>query len=244
MLELKNIRVSIEEKEILSNINAEAVNGELTLLLGANGTGKTTLFNAVAGLLPLQQGELFLAGSLLKPESRAADECITYIRDDGGTIPLLTIAEQLRLQAGLHNIKASAVESRIKELVSLLDLSDYINYRAEELSAGVRKKLGIAIGLIKDSEIFLFDEPFSTLDYNAASVFINMLRILKQRNRIIILSTHSPQILADSADRLWLLENNGLTTETDSLKIKERLNLNGGFRSADNTDNLAWIELK
>ena len=201
MLELKNIVLSRGKHKVLDGVNAEASAGRVIALLGENGTGKTTLLNCICGMLKCDSGEIFSGNKAVDPESDEWKEKISYVLDEGSAIPLLTVDEQLRLQCLLSGIGKSEASKRADHIISLLNLEKHRDYRAEELSAGLRKKLGIGLGLIRNAEIYLFDEPFSSLDVYSASDLSRLLGILKRRGRTVILSTHSRLSFPASAIR-------------------------------------------
>ena len=242
MLELKNIKVEIEGKEILTDVNAAAEPGELTLLMGNNGSGKTTLFNAVSNLLEIKNGNLFYNSLQISPASEKFNNIITFIRDDGATVPLLTVEEHLVLQCHLHDVNKTEIKNRVDSVTALLELEKYSSYRAEELSAGFRKKLGIAAGLVTNSEIFLLDEPFSSLDYKSTAVLKKVLSLLKEREKITIISTHTPSLLTDITDKIWFLEHGIIKEEKNKDKISMHLNRNSDDAVLELTGSLSWIK--
>ncbi len=242
MIELKKIQLTLGGKKVLADINAKAAAGELTLLSGDNGTGKTSLFNLIAGILKPDSGGLYYKSEFLDCETAAFSNLLSYIQDDGGTIPLLTVEEQLQLQCYLNNLNKIETVARVNEIIMNLDLESHRNYRAEELSAGVRKKLGIAIGMICNSEIFLLDEPFASLDIKASLKLLNILKILKKRGRIVIVTTHSPDIISKIIDRIWLLSEGIIQEETDRDKIKNILSIKPDNQEHNSDKQLSWIK--
>ncbi len=211
MLELSNIRINRGNKNVLNKISAGATSGSITLLLGENGCGKTSLLGGISGLLKMESGEIRFNGKSVDPESEDWRENLSYILDDGGTIPLLSVSEQLQLQCLLNGTKKIEARDRVEAVIRLLNLEKYKSYRADELSAGLRKKLGIGLGIIRNAGIYLFDEPFSSLDALTAAQLLDVLSAIKAKGKAVILSTHSPSFVSSISDSVWMLKNGGIT---------------------------------
>ena len=206
MLELNNLTLKRGRNPVLSGFSASAAAGEPVVLLGENGCGKTSLLSAIAGVLE-GGGSILLDGLAAEPQSDEWSSCLSYVPDDGGSLPLLTVSEQLHLQGYLSGLNEASAAARAEELMELFELESFSAYRGEELSAGLRKKLGIALGLVRSADIYLFDEPFSNLDLSAASVLVDIMKILRQRHRYMIVSTHTPSILKDVCGKIWIMRD-------------------------------------
>lgn len=242
MLNLENISFSRGKTKILDDLNASAQKASLTILAGGNGTGKTTLLNCLSGLLGIDSGMIKIKDCKIDPESAEWRKTLSYVPDDGGTIPLLTVEEQLHLQCMLSAIEKSKADERIESIIKSLGLADHRSHRADELSAGFRKKLGLALGLIRDADIYIFDEPFSSLDIEAASAFKELLSLLKNKGRIVILSTHSPVFIQDICDRVWILSNGKIRTSSDTKLLNNFAATAARNAEENNTGNLSWID--
>ncbi|MDC7126968.1 MAG: ABC transporter ATP-binding protein [Spirochaetales bacterium] len=241
MLDLRELHISIDKKKILSGISAKALPGQLTLLLGDNGAGKTTLFNALTGRLEYESGEVYYNSELKSLEDEKYVNRISFIRNEGGTLPLLTIEEQLILKCRLYGVKNSEIKDRIENVITLFDLEKHRHYRSEELSSGFRKKLGIAMALVTDADIYLFDEPFNSLDHKSTTALVQIIDLLKTRGKIIILSTHTPSIIEKQTDRLWYLSASKIRESSDKEKITKFIN-NISSKKDGISEMLKWIK--
>ena len=205
MLSLRGIELSRAGRIVVRDTSVEAERGDVVALLGANGAGKTTLLHYIAGILKSDSGDLYYQGGKVDPSSSKWRCRAAYVLDDGGIIPLLTVEEQICLQCVLAGVSQPEAIERTNLVVELLELNRYRDFRGDELSAGIRKRLGIAIGIVRDADLFLFDEPYGSLDMPTAAVFDRVLWTLKNRGRIVVVASHSFPCSDDLYNRVWML---------------------------------------
>jgi ABC-type multidrug transport system ATPase subunit len=148
---------------------------------------------------------------------------VSYVFDDGGTIHLLTVEEQLHLQCALCGLDVIQTRTRTERMIELFDLEPYRHHRSDELSAGLRKRLGLAIGITRDADMYLFDEPFRALDVQTGLVFRGILTLLQRRNRIVLIATHWSPLVAESCTRLWHVADGTVEDLSDRLVIRRVL---------------------
>ena len=205
MLSLRDVVLSRGGRTVIKNLCASADRGDVVALRGPNGAGKTTLLHFIAGVLKSDSGELYFLGSRI--DCRALDwrRRLAYVLEDGGTIPLLTVEEQLYLQSALAGVGHTESLERARLLIDLLELDRYRDYRADELSSGVRKRLGIGLGVVRDADVFLFDEPYSALDIQATMIFGRILMTLRNRGRIVVVASHSFPFSGNLYNHVWTL---------------------------------------
>ena len=205
MLSLRNVVLTRGGRTILKDLCASADRGDVVALRGPNGAGKTTLLHFIAGILKGDSGGLHFFGSRIDGNSLDWRRRLVYVLDDGGTIPLLTVEEQLYLQGALNGVGHKESLERARLVIDLLELDGYRGYRADELSSGVRKRLGIGLGVVRDADVFLFDEPYSALDIQATMIFGRILMTLRNRGRIVVVASHSFPFSGNLYNRVWTL---------------------------------------
>ncbi|MFC3396500.1 ABC transporter ATP-binding protein [Brenneria rubrifaciens] len=188
---------------------------EAICLLGRNGSGKTTLLQAIAGLLPIEQGEIKLAGqSISTPQQRLPPEQrqIGLIFQDDTLFPHLTAAGNVAF--GLYGQSPGEVARSGGEILTLLKLDDVASRYPHELSNEQRHRLSIARILACKPELLLLDEPFPGLDSHSRHHLITELRqILKQRHIAAIFATHNREAAFACADHLILLEEGSIVQQ-------------------------------
>ena len=158
-------------------------------LIGANGTGKTTILNLLAGLIYPQSGQIFINGFNLHLESIIAKQHIGFLPDPAPLYLELTIREYLQLVAKLHHIPKNEREITIDNIMEDLHLTSYQHYLIGILSKGLKQRIGIAQAMLHSPPVLLLDEPTQGLDPTQIEAFQLLLRERKG-NSAIILSTH------------------------------------------------------
>ena len=244
MLSLVNITLSRGNKTIINNSTVEGSTGEVIAVIGENGAGKTTLLHFIAGILKSDSGNIYFEGNKININSEWWKKKVSYVLDDGGTIPLLTVEEQINLQCLLLGISPKESKIRTDYMIELLGLRKYCEYRSDELSTGLNKRLGIGIGIVRNAKIYLFDEPFSFLDIETISIFLKIIKILKKRNRIVIIATHSLSALDAIYDQVWAISSNTIQTFSKGNDFDMNLQ-NSNIRKAfvnDRALNIPWIK--
>jgi putative ABC transport system ATP-binding protein len=243
MLRIRDIVVTRGRKPVLNGLTASADKGDVVALLGPNGAGKTTLLHVIAGALKGDSGEIFHDGRKIDTGSLQWRRTLAYVLDDGGVIPLLTVEEQIYLQSVLTGVDRSESGERTRRVIDLLELCKYRDYRGDELSAGVRKRLGIGLGIVRDADVFLFDEPYSSLDLQGAAVFDRILEALKSSGRIVLVASHSFPSPAGLYNRLWSLAAGVIVDRANEREVHDRLDKpapSGGLSGHGEID-LPWI---
>jgi ABC-type multidrug transport system ATPase subunit len=242
MLNLENIMLSRGGRTVIKDLSAAADRGDVVALLGPNGAGKTTLLHFIAGVLKGDSGDIYYQGNRVDPASADWRRRLTYVLDDGGIIPLLTIEEQIYLQCVLVGVSHTESIERTKLVIDLLELARYRGYRGDELSAGLRKRLGIGIGIVRDAEVFLFDEPFSSLDVQAMAVFGRILMTLKNRGRIVIAASHSFPFLHNVCNQVWTLSAGMIANQSNKQDLHTLLDhpFQSGNTSIEEID-IPWM---
>jgi ABC-type multidrug transport system ATPase subunit len=243
MLSLRDIVVSRGRRTVLNGLTASADKGDVVAILGPNGCGKTTLLHFVAGALKGNSGDIYCEDRRIDTSSLEWRRTLSYVLDDGGTIPLLTVEEQIYLQSVLAGVDRGKASERTAHVLELLDLSRFRDYRGEELSSGVRKRLGIGLGIVREADVFLFDEPFSSLDVQATAVFGRILQTLKNRGRIVLVASHSFPFHDGLYNRLWSLSAGVVVERSNEREVREclaRPSPAGGLKGPGEIE-LPWI---
>ena len=174
--------------------------GELFSLLGVNGAGKTTTIRMLTGLLPPDGGEAYLLGRSISQ----ARGFTAVSPQESAIAPNLTVAENLRLMAGLYSMDPSQTKERIPALLSAFGLDEWAKNRAKTLSGGWQRRLSIAMALVTDPKILFLDEPTLGLDVLARRELWAIVQSLKGRVTIV-LTTHYMEEAEALSDRVGIM---------------------------------------
>lgn len=211
-LEVTNLTKNYGEKEVLEDINFTFKSGKIYGLLGRNGAGKTTFFNALDEDIDIDSGKFVLDGKKLTSDD------IGYVTATPIVPEFLTGKEFLQFFLDIN-------EDRIKDRKSIDDYFELVKLTKEdqdmllkEYSHGMKNKMQILINVISNPKVILLDEPLTALDIVVQEDMKNLLKSLKE-DHIIIFSTHILELAIDLCDQIVVLSNK-------KLELIEKENLN------------------
>ncbi|MCG8710660.1 ABC transporter ATP-binding protein [Brenneria sp. 4F2] len=215
ILTIERVTCRYPQHNVLNNFSLSAREREIVCLLGASGCGKTTLLKAVAGLIPIDEGTIAIAGQVvgdaqiqMPPELRQ----VGMIFQDYALFPHLTVAENIAF--GLDQQPSDAIAATVAEMIALFKLEGLDASYPHQLSGAQQQGVAIARTLACQPKILLLDEPFSNLDNQVRYRLINELRrILKLQPIVTIVVTHNKDEAFAFADRLAVMDNGGIVQE-------------------------------
>lgn len=232
ILEVKNLTAALANRAVLKNISFELFEGEFLALVGASGSGKTTIANAI---LQLQPKELQVGGSIIFEGKNllemASDELqkirgakINMIFQDPASSlnPTLTVGYQITEGLCWHKkVSRAAAKLHAIELLTQVGITNpeqRLNQYPHELSGGMRQRVIIAMALCCDPQILIADEPTSALDMTVQAQILNLLKELQEKLSLsMLLITHDLNVVEEICDRAIIL-NHGKIVETATVK--------------------------
>ncbi|WP_210140644.1 ATP-binding cassette domain-containing protein [Staphylococcus sp. GDX8P107P-1] len=201
MIELKNLSKHYRKKCIFESLDMTFENLQLTVLLGENGTGKSTLLRMIAGLEQLTKGEIRYFGEQLSKKQR--QDKIGYVPQDIALFEHMTVNENIRCFKAL--CKAPLSNVLIDEYARQLNLNER-TMTISNLSGGTKRKVNVLIGLLSNPQILILDEPTVGIDLKSRFDIHNLLNTMK-RERLIILTTHHLDEVEALADQIKVIGN-------------------------------------
>lgn len=229
MLDVKDLFVAYGQSQALHGLSFTANANETVAIMGRNGMGKTTLFKALMGVLPVKSGSIELAGQeISKDESfRRVAKGIAYVPQGRMIFPTLTVEENI--QTGLENAKVRKIPDEIYALFPVL--FDMKRRKGGNLSGGQQQQLAIARALVTNPKVLLLDEPTEGIQPSIIKDIAKALNeIRKLRGITIVVSEQVLSFAMDVADRLFVIEGGRLVHETsradtDVAHIKQYLSV-------------------
>lgn len=205
-LEVKNISKSFDGKPVLQNISIELSQGELVCLLGVSGGGKTTLFNVISGLLPPDDGKVFLNGEDITNEPGH----ISYMLQKDLLLPYRTIEDNVALPLLLKGIKKKEARSRVSPMFAQFGLEGTQKKYPAQLSGGMRQRAALLRTYMFSQDVALLDEPFSALDTLTKSAIHKWyLEVMEKIHLSTLFITHDIDEAILLSDRIYLLSGSG-----------------------------------
>ena len=218
MLECKGISKSYDDLDILDDVSLRVNAGELLCLLGANGAGKTTLINIFMGFTLPSKGHVEVNGLDVRSHIVETRERIAYIPENVALYPELTAYEHLVLFASGNEDKTYRDEG-VHALETVGLTSRFIEKRVKTYSKGMRQKVGLALALIRNANVFLLDEPLAGLDPSAATEFSDSVLRFKSSGAAILMATHDIFNACEIATRVAILQSGRLVEVIDTASV-------------------------
>jgi multiple sugar transport system ATP-binding protein len=208
-VELKNInkRYPKAEKNAVTDFNLEINEGEFVAFVGPSGCGKSTTLRMIAGFEEITSGELYIDGKKMN-EVAPADRGISMVFQNYALYPHMTVEQNISY--GLKNMKVpkDEIEKKVNWAIEILGLEPYRSRKPKNLSGGQRQRVALGRAIVKDSKLFLMDEPLSNLDaklrVSMRTEISNLHRMLKNT---IIYVTHDQVEAMTMADRIVIIKD-------------------------------------
>lgn len=185
---MHNLHKSFATHRVLNGVSLEIQQGEIQVLIGLNGCGKTTLQRVLTGILETDRGSVYIDGqdvTLLPPEERM----IGYVPQNTGLFRHLSIEENILYP--LRNGRGS--KEKFNEAVKLLSLEQYLDWKPEKLSGGYRARVALARALVSSPRVMLLDEPITEVDRAKKEYVLPLFReVLLQLHIPVLYITHDP----------------------------------------------------
>ncbi len=199
----KEVKLNREQKlTILNGVNFRVNQGEMVAIVGASGSGKTTMLGLIGGLDVPTTGQVFINGqdiSKLKEKQLAQvrNRTIGFVFQFFNLVPTLTAVENVMLPIQFDKRQQFKPEERAKELLELVGLGHRLNNRPGQLSGGEQQRVAIARALANQPALLLADEPTGNLDSHRSDEILQLLTDLRQRLGLTVcIVTHDPKIAA------------------------------------------------
>lgn len=208
-------------KIAVDGINFVAASGKIFGLLGPNGAGKTTTLRCVSTLLKPTEGTVTVAGFDTVKEPEEVRKRLAFLTNElkleGHFSPKYTMT----YIGKLYGMKAPEIELRKNELFEYFGISDFENMKISDLSTGMKQKLSIAVSLIHNPEIVVFDEPTNGLDIITAKAVTDYLLKLKSEGKTVVISTHIMNVAEKFCDELVIILGGKVVAEGTVAQVIE-----------------------
>lgn len=209
----KELKVKDTQKIAVSDLSLTAREGEIFGLLGTNGAGKTTTLRCLATLLKPTSGKILVNGCDTIKDGEKVRGQIGFLTNEMKLDPQFSPDYLVEFFGRLHGMKESLIKERKRELFEYFGIDAFAEKRIEELSTGMKQKASIAVSLIHDPKVVIFDEPTTGLDIITARAVTDYLKELKSQGKLIIMSTHIMSEAEKLCDRI--------ATIVDGKKVEE-----------------------
>ena len=218
-LEVKNISVSLSNKEILNSINLKVEDGELISLLGASGCGKSTLLKTIAGIIKQDKGSIFLNGNLADntpPHKRKT----VIVFQDFRLFPHMSVAENVSFPLKMIGLNKHKCRIEAMKLLKKVKLEGFEDRNVNNISGGQMQRVALARAIAAKPTVLLLDEPFSSLDLNLREDMRDLVLQLQNEYAITtILVTHDQKEALTMSERIAFMSKGNIEQYDSPEKI-------------------------
>ena len=221
-LTLRNVRKNYGEVHVMHGVDLDIVDGEFVVFVGPSGCGKSTLLRMIAGLEEISDGSIAIGDQEVN-DVAASKRGVAMVFQSYALYPHMTVYKNMSF--GLKQIKTptAEIDKRVRDAAEILQITDYLERSPRNLSGGQRQRVAIGRAIVRDPEVFLFDEPLSNLD--AALRVQTRLEIARLHERLkttMIYVTHDQVEALTLADKIVVLRDGRIEQVGSPIDLYER----------------------
>jgi lipopolysaccharide export system ATP-binding protein len=208
-LRAERLKKRYRSRVVVKDVSLDVRSGEVIGLLGPNGAGKTTCFYMMVGLVPADDGELFLDGTRLThmPIHRRARLGLSYLPQETSIFRRLSVADNVRAILELYNDDPDQIRNKLDDLLHDLHVGHLRDNPAVSLSGGERRRVEIARALATEPRFILLDEPFAGVDPIAVLDIQKIIGFLKERGIGVLITDHNVRETLGICDRAYIIND-------------------------------------
>ncbi|MGM9635670.1 MAG: ABC transporter ATP-binding protein [Candidatus Avispirillum sp.] len=220
MLKINNLTKRYGDKAAVDSLSLHIAPGEIYGFIGHNGAGKTTTLKAAVGILPFDEGEIFIDGISVKDEPLKSKKQLAYIPDNPDLYDYMTGIKYLNFIADIFGVSAADRKRRIEDLSRRFELTKDLEQPIASYSHGMKQKLAIISAWIHEPRLIIMDEPFVGLDPKASHLLKGMMREVCDGGGAIFFSTHVLEVAEKLCDKVAIIKSGKLIRSGTMEEVK------------------------
>ena len=210
-------------KTAVDDLCLTAKKGEIYGLLGPNGAGKTTTLRCIATLIKPTKGEVFVDQHEVQKEPEKVRESIGFLTSEIKLDEQFDVDYMFDFFGKLHNISGERLKKRKEELFTYFGIKEFAHKKIKELSTGMKQKAAIAVSLVHDPDIVIFDEPTNGLDIPGKSQFRKFIASGMSDDKTIVISTHQVRDIDKVLDHVLIMDDSRVLLDESTSNICDKL---------------------
>lgn len=204
-----SVSKSYQAAPALKSLSFTAGVGQVLAVLGRNGAGKTTLINLLVGLIDADSGGVTVLGDT-PPYSSNTRRQIAFAPQRLALYHNLTVSENLTLFGAMQGLQGQALAKRINQVSLQLELERFLSLRVQHCSEGIKRRTHVAVALLVDAAVYLFDEPTAGVDVQSRQRILQVVSELKANHKTVLYTTHYIEEIEKVADSVMVIDQGNL----------------------------------
>jgi lactose/L-arabinose transport system ATP-binding protein len=204
-IELKNVSKSFAATKVIHGVSMAIERGEFTVFVGPSGCGKSTLLRMIAGLEEISGGDLFIGGQRMN-DREPSERGVAMVFQSYALYPHMTVAENMSFGLRMAKAPKAEIEEKVNRAAAILQLTPLLDRKPAALSGGQRQRVAIGRAIVRNPDVFLFDEPLSNLDAELrVQTRVEIAKLHQTLGNTIIYVTHDQTEAMTLADKIVVL---------------------------------------
>ncbi|WP_448188058.1 ABC transporter ATP-binding protein [Azospirillum sp. sgz301742] len=221
-VDIRNVRKFYGGLEVIHGIDVDIGDEEFVVLVGPSGCGKSTLLRMIAGLEQISDGEIVIGGRVVN-QMPPKERDIAMVFQNYALYPHMNVFDNMAFSMKLRKAPADEIKRRVEQASDILDLGPYLGRYPRQLSGGQRQRVAMGRAIVRDPQVFLFDEPLSNLDAKLRVQMRTEIKALHQRLRTTsVYVTHDQIEAMTMADRIVVMHDGNVEQIGTPLELYDR----------------------
>ncbi len=221
-VDIRNVKKAYGSTEVLHGIDLAIADREFVILVGPSGCGKSTLLRMIAGLEEITAGEIAIGGRVVN-DVRAKDRDIAMVFQNYALYPHMSVYKNMAFSLRLGGMDRREIDERVTRAAKILNLTELLQRQPRQLSGGQRQRVAMGRAIVRDPQVFLFDEPLSNLDAKLRVQMRAEIRDLHQRlDATTVYVTHDQLEAMTMADRIVVMSEGNVEQIGPPLELYDR----------------------
>ncbi len=238
MLKIEHLTKTFGDKLAVADLNLHIQSGEIYGFIGHNGAGKTTTIKSCCGILPFDQGEIYVDGKSIKADPIGCKKVIAYIPDNPDLYEFMSGVKYLNFIADVYGVSKTDREARIRRYADTFALTSDLAQPISAYSHGMKQKLAIISAWLHAPKLIIMDEPFVGLDPTASFKLKEMMRAHCDAGGAIFFSTHVLEVAEKLCDKVAIIKEGRLLESGSMESVRGNKSLENVFLDLEGGENV------
>lgn len=234
MLRIEHLTKKFDQYKAVDDLSLHIERGEIYGFIGHNGAGKTTTLKSVVGILPFDEGNIYIDGKSIQGEPLECKKIMAYIPDNPDLYEYLTGIQYLNFVADVYQVSKNDREVKIHKYAEMLELMDDLAQPISAYSHGMKQKLAVIAAFIHQPRLIIMDEPFVGLDPKASHLLKQMMREHCDQGGAIFFSTHVLEVAEKLCDHIAIIKQGKLVISGRTQDVTQNESLEDIFLELEN----------